>query len=265
MALLTPDRYFSRISAIDIERDLLGCGLTHVLLDIDNTVRARDTGCVPRDVGMWLGRAREAGVSFCLLSNNWHADVYRFAGELEMPIVAKALKPLPPAFLAARRKIGGAAADTVVVGDQLATDVLGAHLTGMKAYMLQPLVEQDLPHTLLLRNVERAILGDRKPEPAINIAECEASRSAARRGQGSAPRRFGQGAFDQPGNAVADEITVCRTFMRRIAVLLQRMVRSGSQIVDRIEQRPVKVEYNQFGIHENQIYPAKVAFCRELS
>ena len=78
-------------------------------------------------------------------------------------------------------------------------------------------------------------------------------------------RRFGQGAFDQPGNAVADEITVCRTFMRRIAVLLQRMVRSGSQIVDRIEQRPVKVEYNQFGIHENQIYPAKVAFCRELS
>ena len=46
MALLTPDRYFSRISAIDIERDLLGCGLSHVLLDIDNTVRARDTGCV---------------------------------------------------------------------------------------------------------------------------------------------------------------------------------------------------------------------------
>ena len=134
MALLTPDRYFSRISAIDIERDLLGCGLTHVLLDIDNTVRARDTGCVPRDVGMWLGRAREAGVGFCLLSNNWHADVYQFAGEL------------------------------------------------------------DLPHTLLLRNVERVILGDRKPEPAINIAESEASRSAARRGQGSAPRRFGQGA-----------------------------------------------------------------------
>ena len=142
---------------------------------------------------MW-GCGSVGRVSFCLLSNNWHADVYRFAGELELPIVAKALKPLPPAFLAARRKIGGAAADTVVVGDQLATDVLGAHLTGMKAYMLQPLVEQDLPHTLLLRNVERAILGDRKPEPAINITECEASRSAARRGQGSAPRRFGQGA-----------------------------------------------------------------------
>lgn len=150
---------------------------------------------MPRDVGMWLGRAREArGELLFALEQLARPTCTGSPGKLEMPIVAKALKPLPPAFLAARRKIGGAAADTVVVGDQLATDVLGAHLTGMKAYMLQPLVEQDLPHTLLLRNVERAILGDRKPEPAINIAECEASRSAARRGQGSAPRRFGQGA-----------------------------------------------------------------------
>ena len=48
MALLTPDRYFSRITAIDIEADLLGRGYRAVLLDIDNTVRARDTGQVPR-------------------------------------------------------------------------------------------------------------------------------------------------------------------------------------------------------------------------
>ena len=166
MALLTPDRYFSRISAIDIERDLLGCGLTHVLLDIDNTVRARDTGCVPRDVGMRLGRAREAGVSFCLLSNNWHADVYRFAGELELPIVAKAVKPLPPAFMYAMHKIQANRKNTLVIGDQLVTDVLGAHALGMKAYLLAPLVEQDLPHTLLLRNLERVIMGERKPEKA---------------------------------------------------------------------------------------------------
>lgn len=177
MALLTPDRYFSRITSIDIERDLLGCGRTAVLLDIDNTVRARDTHSVPRDVGMWLGRARTAGVRFCLVSNNWHADVYQFAGELEMPIVAKAMKPLPFAFFAALRKLGAKREEAVVVGDQLATDVLGAHAAGLPAYMLQPLVEQDLPHTLLLRNVERAILGDRKPEPAVNMQSTEGERS----------------------------------------------------------------------------------------
>ncbi len=173
MDLLTPDRYFSRITDVNIERDLLGAGLTHVLLDIDNTIRARDTGQVPRDVGMWLGRARTAGVAFCLLSNNWHKDIYQFAGELELPIVAKAMKPLPPSFLRAMGKIGGKTADTVTIGDQLSTDVLGAHVVGMRAFMLQPLVEQDLRHTLVLRNIERAILGDRKPEPAVNVMEGE--------------------------------------------------------------------------------------------
>ncbi|MEC4175807.1 HAD hydrolase-like protein [Adlercreutzia sp. R21] len=176
MALLTPDRYFSRISSVDIDRDLLGCGRTHVLLDIDNTILTRDTHEIPRDVGMWLGRAREAGVAFCLVSNNWHDTPHRLGAELAMPVVAKAMKPLPPAFIAGMRKVGGTRRDTVVIGDQLATDVLGAHAAGLPAYMLQPLVEQDLPHTLLLRNVERVILGDRVPEPAVNIQKTEGER-----------------------------------------------------------------------------------------
>lgn len=187
MALLTPDRYFSRITAIDIEADLLGRGYRAVLLDIDNTIRARDTGQVPRDVGLWLGRARTAGVDFCLVSNNWHCDVYQFAGELELPIVAKAMKPVPASFMVALRKLKALRSEAVVVGDQLATDVLGAHLAGLPAYMLQPLVEQDLPHALLLRNAERVILGDRKPEPAAHMRQAgdELAASCAPAGAGS--------------------------------------------------------------------------------
>lgn len=173
MDLLAPERYFSRITDVDIERDLLAPGLTHVLLDIDNTIRARDTHAVPRDVGLWLGRARTAGVRFCLVSNNWHADAYRFAGELDLPIVAKAMKPLPPALLRGMGKIGGTREDTVVIGDQLTTDVLGAHLAGLPAFMLQPLVKQDLKHTKALRVLEAALMGDRKPEPAVNAVECK--------------------------------------------------------------------------------------------
>jgi hypothetical protein len=46
----------------------------------------------------------------------------------------------------------------------------------MKAYLVQPLVEEDLKHTLMLRNVERALLGGRVPEPAassVKISESE--------------------------------------------------------------------------------------------
>lgn len=166
MSFVEPERYFSRISMIDIQKDIVDAGFSHVLLDIDNTILTRDTHEVPRDVSFWLSKARGAGLAFCLVSNNWHESVYELAGRLDLPIVAKAVKPLPPAFLLALKKIGAKRKDTVVIGDQLVTDVLGAHFLGMTAYMLQPLVEQDLKHTLLLRNVERAFMGDREPEGA---------------------------------------------------------------------------------------------------
>lgn len=164
---------------IDIQKDIVDAGFSHVLLDIDNTILTRDTHEVPRDVSFWLSKARGVGLTFCLVSNNWHESVYELAGRLDLPIVAKAVKPLPPAFLLALKKIGAKRKDTVVIGDQLVTDVLGAHFLGMTAYMLQPLVEQDLKHTLLLRNVERAFMGDREPEGAsCEISETTQTKTA---------------------------------------------------------------------------------------
>ena len=106
MAFLEPDRYFSRLSHVDINRDIAALGFRHVLLDVDNTILTRDTHEVPRDVGFWLAHARDAGIVFCLLSNNWHREVYGLAQRLDLPIVAKAVKPLPPAFIFAMNKMG---------------------------------------------------------------------------------------------------------------------------------------------------------------
>ena len=123
-------------------------------------------------------RRRATRASRCLVSNNWHEGVYQLANRLSLPIVAKAVKPLPPAFLMALGKIGATRDATVVIGDQLVTDVLGAHFLGMKAYLLAPLVEQDLPHTLLLRNFERLVMGERKPEGAGVPTACQPSEPA---------------------------------------------------------------------------------------
>lgn len=172
MSFFQPDRYFSRITNIDVKRDLLGVGLECVLLDVDNTVRSREDGCVPRDVRQWIARARDGGVRFCLLSNNWHSGIYDFAQEVDLPIVAKACKPLPFGYLRAMGKIGAKRANAVAIGDQLLTDVIGAHLVGMPAYMVLPLAEVDLKHTLMLRGVERGLMGSLEPEPAP-VALCE--------------------------------------------------------------------------------------------
>ena len=164
MSYLQPERYFSRISHINIERDLLACGFRYVLLDIDNTILSRATHDVPRDVGLWLAQARDAGIQFCLVSNNWHKNVHELANRLSMPIIAKAMKPLPVALFAACSMLGAKRSETVMVGDQLSTDVLAAHNAGMSAYLLAPLAEQDLRHTKYVRMVEQAILGGAVPE-----------------------------------------------------------------------------------------------------
>ena len=126
MPYLQPERYFSRISHINIERDLLACGFRCVLLDIDNTILSRATHDVPRDVGLWLAQARDAGVSFCLVSNNWHKNVHELANRLSMPIIAKAMKPLPVALFAACSMQGAKRSETVMIGDRLSADVLAA-------------------------------------------------------------------------------------------------------------------------------------------
>lgn len=153
-----------------MHRDLLDCGLRFVMLDIDNTLVARDTNEVPHDVGMWLARARDAGIGFCLLSNNWHRSVLELAERLELPIVAKAMKPLPMGYLRASRLLDAPREATVVVGDQLGTDVFGAHMIGMRAYLVAPLCEQDLPHMLVMRRLEGMVMSGRLPEGASGAA-----------------------------------------------------------------------------------------------
>lgn len=84
-----------------------------------------------------------------------------------MPIVTKSLKPLPHGFLIVMKKLGAKRKETLMIGDQLMTDVLGAHTVGLKVVLVEPLVEKDLKHTLILRKIERKILGNRKPEDEL--------------------------------------------------------------------------------------------------
>lgn len=162
MSLLTPDRYYTSVEAVDLS-DLRACGIRAMLLDLDNTLMARFTGEIRDGVHGWIGRARGEGFGLCLVSNNWHARVHAAADELGIPLVARAVKPLPFAFTRGMRQLGVQAGETAVVGDQIFTDVLGGNLAGATTVLVQPLSRRDLPHTLLLRLIEARIMADREP------------------------------------------------------------------------------------------------------
>jgi HAD superfamily phosphatase (TIGR01668 family) len=163
MPFFTPDDYLSSVVRIE-PAELVEQGFGAVLLDIDNTLVPRDTHRLPEDVARWVARLKEAGLRVCLLSNNWHKVVFDYAAEIGLPVVYKAMKPLPFAYPRALRKIGRRRGEKVVcVGDQIVTDVWGAHLLGYHAILVQPQATKDLWYTLLLRRFERLLLRGRQP------------------------------------------------------------------------------------------------------
>jgi uncharacterized protein len=160
--LLTPDRYYTGVDAIDLE-DLRRLGVTALLLDLDNTLLPRDTGEMSEELREWASRAAAEGFKLCIVSNNWHERVHAVAESLGIPLVARAIKPLPFAFTRGMRLLDVTAAQSAVVGDQLFTDVLGGNMVGATTVLVDPLSRSDLPHTLLLRLIEARILSDREP------------------------------------------------------------------------------------------------------
>lgn len=162
MSLLSPDRYYSSIYAIDVE-ELRNAGIRGLLVDLDNTLLPRDDDTIPPALPQWVAKVREAGCDICMVSNNWHDRVFRISGALNICFVSKALKPLPFAFWRARTKLGLGRDEVAVVGDQIFTDVLGGGLAGALTVLVQPFSPSDLPHTLLLRRIERRLLAGREP------------------------------------------------------------------------------------------------------
>jgi hypothetical protein len=160
--LFWPDHYVTDVCAIDLGA-LSAAGVKALLVDIDNTLLPRDSSAVPPAYSAWVESLPNAGFGVHFVSNNWHESIHRHAADLGFPVVAKATKPLPFAFLAAARALGVRTRECAVIGDQVFTDVVGGNLVGATTVLVEPLSATDLPHTLVLRRIERLIMAGRRP------------------------------------------------------------------------------------------------------
>jgi HAD superfamily phosphatase (TIGR01668 family) len=138
---------------------LAQAGVRGIVVDLDNTVCAYHRPELAPGVADWVRTARDRGFALVLVSNNFTERVASVGAQLEIPVVPNALKPLPFAFLRALKLLGTPRRATVVIGDQLFTDVLGAKLLGLRTVLTKPLVPKDFPLTRVLRFLERTIAG----------------------------------------------------------------------------------------------------------
>lgn len=138
--------------------------MTALLIDVDNTVSPHHSPDVIPGMREWLTSLPPAGFSARLVSNNWHRDLDDRAAALGIPVVGKAKKPLTGGFKRAAAELGVSAAQCAVIGDQIFTDILGGNLFGATTVLVVPITPADMPHTRILRRLERVIMKGRAPE-----------------------------------------------------------------------------------------------------
>jgi HAD superfamily phosphatase (TIGR01668 family) len=152
--MFRPDLETATLADVSLE-DLWRRNFRGLIIDLDNTVCGYHESALAPGVREWVLAAKARGFALVLVSNNFRERVAAVGAQLDVPAVPNALKPLPQGFLLALRALGTRRDQTVVIGDQLFTDVLGAKLLGLHAVLTQPLVPKDFPLTRVLRLMER--------------------------------------------------------------------------------------------------------------
>lgn len=142
-----PDKIFSTIRDINIDI-LTNEGIKGLVLDIDNTMAPKDIA-LPDDLLIeWIKGIRQAGIKLFVISNNNHGRVSKFAEALDLPFINSGMKPFPFAFKKAVMSMELKPNEVAAVGDQIYTDVWGAHAAGLLAWLVLPV---DIKETLFFR------------------------------------------------------------------------------------------------------------------
>lgn len=147
-------------SVVDIDCSALKLkGYDSLMLDLDNTLLPWKSSIVPDQVKDWVVKAKECGMKLVIVSNTHNPKrLEKVSCELNIPSIAHALKPGKSGFLKAAGLIGSDLSRTVVVGDQILTDVFGGNRSGMRTILVKPMHSYEFIGTKISRMVERAIL-----------------------------------------------------------------------------------------------------------
>jgi HAD superfamily phosphatase (TIGR01668 family) len=130
-----------------------------LLLDVDCTLkRYRQTEVLP-EIRDWLAEMQSGGIRCCLVSNGRERRIQAFAAQLELPYIAKALKPFPHGVKNAMRQLAAVPSQTAIVGDQLFADIIAGRLAGIQTILVEPNHPEEEPwYTRLKRKPEAVVL-----------------------------------------------------------------------------------------------------------
>ncbi|GKU78249.1 YqeG family HAD IIIA-type phosphatase [Paenibacillus sp. L3-i20] len=155
---LLPNLRVNSVYEIDLD-ELSSRGVRGIITDLDNTlVGAKEPLATPELVS-WLDHVSSLGFKVVIVSNNNKTRVGNFAAPLGIPFIHAARKPIQRAFRKALAIMDLPADQTVMLGDQMMTDVLGGNRMGLYTILVAPVAPADEGKmTLVNRFIERFVL-----------------------------------------------------------------------------------------------------------
>ena len=133
---LYPSEDYDSAYQIDYE-SFYDKGYRGILFDVDNTLVEHDQPVTLPAIELFEN-LKEMGFKTCIISNNNDYRVKPLADALESEYVYKAGKPSKAGYEKGMEIMGTNRENTLFIGDQIFTDILGAKLAGMKSALLVP-------------------------------------------------------------------------------------------------------------------------------
>jgi HAD superfamily phosphatase (TIGR01668 family) len=174
LTIITPHLQLDSVLELDRPR-LLRLGLQGLLLDVDCTLKDHGQEAFSPAVAAWVQSLRADGVRLCLFSNGRARRIEGLARSLDVPFVAKALKPLPFACAVGLKLLGLSREQSGLVGDQLFADVMAGRLAGLFTILVRPTSTHEPWFTRVKRPVERLVLRRLNAPPRTQVPVARAS------------------------------------------------------------------------------------------
>lgn len=156
-SFLYPGEYIESTYRIDFDK-LYENGYRGVIFDIDNTLVPHGAPADEQAISLFT-HLKELGFSCMLLSNNKEPRVKPFAEAVGAQYVYKAGKPKPSGYRNAMQQLGTDITNTLFVGDQIFTDVMGANLAGIRTILVKPIHPKEEIQIVLKRFLEKPVIG----------------------------------------------------------------------------------------------------------
>ncbi len=156
--ILRPKVYVNSVYNIDLKKLKKIKKIKGIIVDLDNTLVAWGEKEVSQRIVDWVKEAKKIGLKICIVSNTNSKRVAELAQIFNIPYHSKYFKPFSIAFNNGLKILDTKKSETVVIGDQIFTDIWGGNRLKLLTILVTPIVKKDSIGTFLHRNIEKIII-----------------------------------------------------------------------------------------------------------